>query len=91
MKRKRVRRMVRVIGIILCGFLLSGLNNMVYAESAKDILNQINKEIRKAERDMFSGKIDKAIASLDPIRELFGKVKKADPNNPKIKTMEKGW
>jgi hypothetical protein len=52
------------------------------------MLNQLNKDLRQAERDMFSGKTEKAIAALDPIRELFGQVKEADPNNPAIKTLE---
>ncbi len=34
------------------------------AQDAKSMLKQVNKELRQAQNDMFSGKNDKAIASL---------------------------
>ena len=61
---------------------------MAEDEDIKTMLTEANKELRQAERDMFSGKTDKAIASLDKIKELIFKLKASDPGNTGIKTVE---
>jgi seryl-tRNA synthetase len=50
------------------------------------MLKQINKELRQANKDMFGGKTDKAIASLQNIKKQLIEVKEADPNNPQVKS-----
>jgi hypothetical protein len=54
----------------------------------KDLLKQVNNELRQAERDMFGGKAEKAMAALENIKAKLSQAKQADPNNPKVKTYE---
>lgn len=61
------------------------------AQDAKALIKEADKSIRQAERDMFSGKTDKAIASLDNIREMIDKAKAADPNYSPIKSAERKY
>lgn len=79
---------------LICGALLislmlcqgPGLN--VYATDINSMLKQINKELRQSQKDMFSGKTEKAIASLEKIKQDLLAAKQADPNNAKIKSYE---
>ncbi len=64
---------------------------MAGARDAKSMLKQVNKELRQAQNDMFSGKNDKAIASLEGIEDLLLKVKAADPNNSGFKSAERKY
>jgi hypothetical protein len=75
-------------GIIIMLFLISGLGSSVQAADVKALLKDANKKIRQAERDMFGGKKDKAVAALETIKEKLLKIKEADPNNPTLKTLE---
>jgi molecular chaperone GrpE (heat shock protein) len=59
-----------------------------WADDVKTMLQQANKELRQAQKYMFAGKTDNAIAALDKIEALLVKAKAADPNNSRIKTLE---
>ena len=56
-----------------------------YAQDVKALFKQLNKEQRQAQKDMFAGKNDKAIARLEKLRNLLARIKAADPNNSKLK------
>ena len=58
------------------------------ADDTEALLKKVDKDLRNAERDMFSGKTEKAIASLENINIALIKIKQDDPNNPKLKTAE---
>ena len=60
----------------------------VSAGDSDALLKQVDKDLRQAERDMFGGKTEKAIASLENINISLQKIKADDPNNPKLKTAE---
>jgi hypothetical protein len=60
----------------------------VFADDTEAILKQVDKDLRSTERDMFAGKTEKAIASLENINLSLQKVKADDPDNPKLKTAE---
>ncbi len=78
----------------LCFFLIGMmfiLPSITFAQDAKAMLIQVNKELRQAQKDMFSGKNEKAIASLEGIRGLLGKIKEADPNNNSLKSAERKY
>ncbi len=72
-------------------FLILASPHMAEAQDAKSMLKQVNKELRQAQNDMFSGKNDKAIASLEGIEDLLLKVKAADPNNNGFKSAERKY
>jgi hypothetical protein len=55
---------------------------------SKAMLKKIGQDLRKAERDMFSGKTDKAITALEPVKKQLLELKAADPNNPGLKRAE---
>jgi len=74
--------------ILLCVIFFSGIVLPAQAEDAKAISTEINKGLRQAQRDMFGGKTDKAIAALPNIRGLLEQLKAADPNSTKLKTYE---
>jgi hypothetical protein len=71
--------------IILVSVSLVGYSN---EDDTEALLKTVNKELRNTERDMFSGKTEKAIASLEKINTMLLKIKADDPNNPKLKTAE---
>ena len=73
--------------VIILSLVLS-THNISQAVDAKVLLKQVNKELRQAERDMFSGKLDKAIFALQPIENQLIELKQIDPNNPQLKTAE---
>ena len=58
------------------------------SEDTSAILKEANKELRRAQRDMFSGKTDNAVASLEKIREMILKLKASAPDDTGIKTAE---
>jgi hypothetical protein len=60
----------------------------VFADDTQALLKQIDKDLWSTERDMFAGKTEKAIASLENINLSIQKVKADDPDNPKLKTAE---
>lgn len=74
-----------VVLIVLAG-LVGGLGTDAPAADAKALLKQANKELRQAQKDMFAGKKEQAIASLDSIRNLLSQAKEADPNSPRLKS-----
>ncbi len=71
--------------IILIGICLAA---SVMAQDSATLLKTVDKDLRQAERDMFSGKTEKAIASLENIQKMLATIKADDPNNPKLKTAE---
>ena len=74
--------------MILVIFLLGAFTSLLIAQDTAILLKTVDKELRQAERDMFSGKTEKAIASLENIEKNLAIVKEKDPNNPKLKTAE---
>ena len=74
--------------LLLTVSLFGGLDCTAWADDVKTMLQEANKELRQAQKDMFAGKTDNAIASLDKIEALLVKAKAADPNNSSIKTLE---
>ena len=88
MKAAGMRSAVICLGLLFTVFVLPGLISTVRAADAKDLLNMINKELRQANRDMFGGKMEKAVAALEPIKEKLIQAKQADPGSPKIATYE---
>jgi hypothetical protein len=75
---------IRVLFVLLCaGFFIPGI-----AQDSDVLLKQVNKELRQAERDMFGGKTEKAIAALENIEKSLNQIRTTDPNNAKLKTAE---
>ncbi len=74
--------------ILFSAGIFAGQSCKAWAEDAKVLLTQANKVLRQAKKDMFAGKNDKAIASLDNIKKLIIKAKELDPNNSRIKSIE---
>lgn len=71
---------------VFCVGLLTALvafQGVFFAAHAVDV-----KELRQAERDMFGGKAEKAMAALENIKAKLSQAKQADPNNPQVKTYE---
>jgi len=76
----------------ICFFLIGIMfimSPITYAQDAKTMLKQVNKELRQAQKNMFSGKNEKATASLEGIQTLLNKIKEADPNNNSLKSAER--
>ena len=84
----RVRFLVVCMAIFLGLLLVRGSGSEVRAEDVKALLSDANNELRQAERDMFGGKTENAVASLKPLQEKISKIKGADPNNPGLKALE---
>jgi hypothetical protein len=61
------------------------------AVDANGLLKQVNKELRQAQNDMFSGKTDKAIATLESIKKVMMDLRAVDPNNTGFKTAERKY
>jgi len=68
-------------------FVILACFGFVFTVSADDI-KKIDKELRTAQRDMFSGKTEKAIASMGTIEKMLEKAKADDPGNPKLKIVQ---
>jgi len=88
MRADRWRCAVFCAGLLVALLAFQGVFFEARAVDAKDLLKQVNKELRQAERDMFGGKAEKAIASLENIKAKLSQAKEADPNNPKVKSYE---
>jgi hypothetical protein len=58
----------------------------IIAQDVKALLKQYSKEQRQAEKDMFSGKTENAISSLENLRNLLARIKEVAPDNPQLKT-----
>jgi len=74
--------------LIICALIGVCLVVSAFADDTEALLKTVDKDLRSAERDMFSGKTEKAIASLENISIMLLKIKEEDPNNPKLKTAE---
>ena len=68
--------------------LMIGLVFVASADETKDMLSQVSKDLRQAQRSMFSGKTDEAIAALPAIKETLLKLKESDPENSSVKSAE---
>jgi len=78
-----------VVSVMAAAFMLIFVSvQAAPAQDAKALLNDVNKALRQAEKDMFGGKIDHAIASIPSIQEKLLQVKEADPGNPSLKSAE---
>ncbi len=88
MRSNAMRHATRWMVFLVTLFLLKGFVPVVHAADVKAMLKQINKELRQANKDMFGGKTEKAVASLENIKKQILEVKEADPNNPQVKTYE---
>ena len=71
--------------LLLCAAFLFNAP-MARAGDAAALLKEFNKEIRNAQRDMFSGKNEKAIAALESLRGLIAGIEETDPASPQLKT-----
>ena len=80
-----INRFSLILIVILLG---ACLTVSAMAQDSATLLKTVDKDLRQAERDMFSGKTEKAIASLENIKKMIATVKADDPNNPKLKTAE---
>ena len=88
MRSDRHRYAVCFAGLLSALFVFQGLVSLAHAADVKALLNQVNKELRQVQRDMFGGKTEKAVASLEKIREKLLQARQADPNNPQVKSYE---
>ncbi len=76
--------------ILSCCFLLAlGAVQSLTAADVNETLKQVNSSLRSAEKDMFAGKSENAIASLENIKNLLLQAKGDDPNNSKVQQAEK--
>lgn len=88
MRPSRVKFVFTSFLLLLTVSFFGGLGCTAWAEDVGTILKQVNKELRQAQKDMFAGKTDNAIAALDKIEDLLAKAKAADPENSRIKSAE---
>jgi len=88
MKPVHGKATVMVTMVLLTGLLLGPLCSGAPAQSAKELLSELNKDLRSAEKDMFAGQTEKAIAALGPMRELLSRAKAAEPNHPGLVSAE---
>ena len=88
MRANRWRCAVFCVGLLAALVAFQGGFFPVHAVDVKDLLKQVNKDLRQAERDMFGGKAEKAVAALENIKAKLGQAKQADPNNPQVKSCE---
>jgi hypothetical protein len=73
-----------ILALVLGGVLLAGLSSWAGAVT----VSEVSSALRQAERDMFNGKSDKAIAALENIRQALTALKAEDPNNTSIASLE---
>jgi len=88
MKTVRLKLLIVGLVILFSAGLIAGQVSITWAEDAKGLLTQANKLLRQAKKDMFAGKSDKAVASLDNIKKLISKAQELDPNNSRIKSLK---
>ncbi len=56
-------------------------------QDTASLVKQANKELRNAQNSMFSGKKEKSLQQLNHVAELLEKIKAADPDNPRLKSL----
>jgi hypothetical protein len=88
MKPRRKNFALFSLVVVIVFSLLCWVGHTVQAQDAKTMLKEVNQGLRQAERDMFAGNNDKAIASLDPLKEKLTALQAADPNNPGLKAAQ---
>jgi hypothetical protein len=88
MNRKKSNWVLFTFVTVIALSLIFLMSQTTEAVDAKALLKQVSQELRQAERDMFAGKIDKAVFALEPIRKRLIELKAADPNNPGLKRAE---
>ncbi len=88
MRSNAIRHATWWVVFLVTLFFLKGFVPSVHAADAKAMIKQINKDLRQANKDMFGGKTEKAIASLENIKKQLLEVKEADPNNPQVMSYE---
>lgn len=71
-----------------CLLLAQGAIQSLPAADVDTTLKQLNSSLRNAEKDMFAGKTENVIASLENIHNLIIQAKEDDPNNNKLKQAE---
>ncbi len=71
-----------------CLLLTQGAIHSLPAADVDTTIKQINSSLRSAEKDMFAGKTENAIASIENIQNLIIQAKGDDPNNNKLKQAE---
>ena len=91
MRENRIRRALVCAGFLVALIALPGLVATAHAVDVKGLLKDVNKELRQAQRDMFGGKAEKAVASLPGIEKKLAEAKAADPNNPQVASYEKKY
>ena len=89
-RKKRCWVLSALVTVIALGS-ISWTGQTAQAVDSKTLLKQINKELRQTERDMFSGKTDKAIFALEPLKARLIGIKSSDPNAPGLKSAEKKY
>ncbi|MBI4775186.1 MAG: hypothetical protein HY788_13605 [Deltaproteobacteria bacterium] len=75
------------VSLFLSGFFSTSIEP-AHADDVKSLLKEANSELRTAERLMFEGKTDEAIAAIPKIKSLIDQAKSADPGNVSVKTTE---
>jgi hypothetical protein len=88
MRADKIRYVFYLAALAAALFISQEFFSAVHASDTKETLRQVNNELRQAERDMFGGKTEEAIFSLEAIKEKLLWAKEADPNNPQVKTLE---
>ncbi len=73
-----------VLALVLGSVLLAGFSSLAGGAT----VSEVSSALRQAERDMFAGKSDKAIAALENIRESLAALKASDPNNSGLPSLE---
>ncbi len=75
MKARRIRSALFCAAVLASLVFLQGFISLGHAADVKELLKQINSELRQAERNMFGGKSEQAVASLEKLKE---KIRLAD-------------
>jgi hypothetical protein len=86
MNRKKSNRVLFSFVTVIAFGLMLQMGRTTEAADSKALLKQVGQELRQAQKDMFAGKVDKAIFALEPIKKRLIELKAADPNNPGLKT-----
>lgn len=88
MEKGKFLGIFRHVALMFLFFVLSGSLLSAHGADVKELLRQINNDIRQTERDMHGGRGEKAVASLEQLKEKILRVKDLDPDNPQVKTSE---
>jgi len=76
-----------VCGLLLLAFVLS-LSGAAIAQDADELAKTADKALRDAQRNLFSRKFDQSVAQLKEARALLDKLKAADPDHGRLKSLE---